>query len=347
MLIGNYKETYAADEALFRTPAGRAWLAVGGAAAVVFPFLAGDYLLYLANLVGVLAIGALGLNILTGFTGQISLGHAAFMGIGAYAAAILSARVGLPFWLAIPAGGAAACLAGMVVGVPSLRIKGLYLAIATLAAQVIFEWLFTNWSGLTGGIRGINVPPAKLFGFSFDNDHKLYFFIMAVAVVHAWGAANLFRTRIGRAFIAIRDRDISAELIGINLFRYKILAFMLSSYYAGIAGALWVYFTRVVTPENFPLSLSIQYLAMIIVGGLGSIKGTLMGAVFITLVPEALKALAQSARGIAPDAMSYLYPLRDIVFGAMIVAFLIFEPHGLNEMWNRTKRFFALWPFPK
>lgn len=347
MRIGNFKEAYAADEALFRTPTVRAWIAVGAAAAIAFPFVAGDYLLYLANLVGVLVIGALGLNILTGFTGQISLGHAAFMGVGAYTTAILAARAGLPFWLALPAGGAAACLAGMVVGVPSLRIKGLYLAIATLAAQVIFEWAFSNWTGLTGGIRGINVPPAKLFEFTFDTDHRLYFFIQALAALHAWAAANLFRTRIGRALIAIRDRDISAELIGINLFRYKILAFMLSSYYAGIAGGLWVYFTRVVTPENFPLSLSIQYLAMIIVGGLGSIKGTLMGAVFITLVPEVLKALTQAARGFAPEAMSYLYPLRDIVFGAMIVAFLIFEPHGLTEMWNRTKRFFALWPFPK
>jgi branched-chain amino acid transport system permease protein len=249
--------------------------------------------------------------------------------------------------MALPAGGAAACLAGMVVGVPSLRIKGLYLAIATLAAQVIFEWGFTNWTSLTGGIRGINVPPARIGGFAFDSDLRLYFFILGLAAAHTYAASNLFRTRVGRAFIAIRDRDISAELMGINLFRYKILAFMLSSYYAGIAGGLWVYFTRVVTPENFPLSLSIQYLAMIIVGGLGSIKGTLMGALFITLVPEGLKALTQAARGFAPDAMSYLHPLRDIVFGAMIVAFLIFEPHGLNEVWNRTKRFFALWPFPK
>lgn len=347
MLIGNFKESYAADEALFRTPAARAWLVVLAALAMVFPLVAGDYLLYLANLMGVLAISALGLNLLTGYTGQISLGHAAFMGVGAYATAILAAKVGLPFWLALPAGGAAACLAGMVVGAPSLRIKGLYLAIATLAAQVIVEWLFTNWTSLTGGIRGINVPPAHLPGFTFDSDRRLYFLIMALAAGHAWAAANLFRTRIGRAFIAIRDRDISAELIGINLFRYKILAFMLSSYYAGIAGGLWVYFTRVVTPESFPLSLSIQFLAMIIVGGLGSTRGALLGTVFITLLPEGLKALTQMARDFAPDAMSYLHPARDIVFGAMIVAFLIFEPHGLNEMWKRSKRFFELWPFPK
>jgi branched-chain amino acid transport system permease protein len=233
------------------------------------------------------------------------------------------------------------------VGVPSLRIKGLYLAIATLAAQVVFEWVFTNWNAVTGGIRGINVEPAALLGFRFDSDRRIYFLIHGLAALHAFGAANLFRTRVGRAFVAVRDRDLSAELMGVNLFRTKIAAFMISSYYAGIAGGLWVYFTRVVTPENFPLSLSIQYLAMIIVGGLGSIKGTLLGAVFITLVPEGLKLLTQAVRPFAPDAMSYLYPLRDIVFGAMIVAFLIFEPRGLAEVWSRIRRFFELWPFPK
>jgi len=347
VLIGNYKESYAADEALFRTPAVRAWMGVLAVALVVFPFLAGDYLLYLANLVGVLAIAALGLNILTGFTGQISLGHAAFMGVGAYTTAFLAARLGLPFWIAVPAGGAGACLAGMVVGVPSLRIKGLYLAIATLAAQVVAEWVFTNWTAVTGGIRGLNVPAARLLGFPFDTDRRIYFFIVGLAALHATFASNLFRTRIGRAFIAVRDRDLSAELMGVNLFRTKILSFMISSYYAGIAGGLWVYFTKVVTPENFPLSLSIQFLAMVIVGGLGSVKGTLYGAVFVTLVPEVLKAGTQSLRPLFPEAMSWLYPLRDILFGAMIVGFLVFEPHGLAEMWNRTKRFFALWPFEK
>jgi branched-chain amino acid transport system permease protein len=347
VLIGNFKETYAADQALFRTPASRAgmWVLLG--LALVFPFLASDYFLYLANLVGIFAIAALGLNILTGYTGQISLGHAAFVGVGSYATAIVANRVGLPFWLAVPAGGAAACLAGVVVGMPSLRIKGLYLAIATLAAQVIFEWVFTNWTGVTGGIRGLNVEPASLLGFAFDTDRRTYFLVMAAVALHAMAAANLFRTRIGRAFIAVRDRDISAELMGIDLFRTKILSFMISSFYAGIAGGLFVYFTRVVTPESFPLSLSIQFLAMIIVGGLGSIKGTLFGAVFVTLVPEGLRGLVQAATAFSPDAMSWLAPMKEILFGAMIVGFLVFEPHGLAEIWNRIRRVFWLWPFPK
>jgi branched-chain amino acid transport system permease protein len=347
VLIGNYQESYASDEAIFRTPATRVWMGLALLAAVLFPFVAGDYLLYLANLMGVLALSALGLNILIGFTGQISLGHAAFMGVGAYATAILASRLGVPFWLSIPAGGALACGAGMVVGVPSLRIKGLYLAIATLAAQVIFEWIFTNWTSVTGGIRGLNVAPASLAGWRIDTDARAYFLIMTVAVAHYLFATNLRRTRWGRAFVAVRDRDVAAEIVGVNLFRTKILAFMVSSYFAGIAGGLWVYFTKVVTPENFPLSLSIQCLAIVIVGGLGSIKGTIYGTVFMTLVPELLKATTGLARQVWPTAQSYLFPLQDVVFGLLIVVFLIFEPHGLAEVWNRMKRFFSLWPFEK
>jgi branched-chain amino acid transport system permease protein len=347
VLIGNYKETYASDEAVFRTPAVRGWMVAFAAAALVFPFVAGDYLLYLANLMGVLALAALGLNVLVGLTGQISLGHAAFMGVGGYVAAILAARLGVPFWLAIPAGGVAACVAGMVVGVPSLRIKGLYLAIATLAAQVIFEWAFTNWESVTGGIRGVNVPPARLLGFAFDDDRRIYFLILAAVAAHYGLAANLRRSRWGRAFVAVRDRDIAAEIVGVNIFRTKILAFMVSSYYAGIAGGLFAFFSKVVTPENFPLSLSIQFLAIVVVGGLGSIPGTVLGTVFMTMVPEVLKLATGLARAVWPDAQNYLFPLRDVVFGALIVLFLIFEPHGRAEVWNRVKRFFALWPFEK
>jgi len=347
VIIGNYKQTYASDEAVFRTPTVRWWMAALGIAVIAFPFVAGDYLLYLANLIGVLALAALGLNVLIGFTGQVSLGHAAFMGVGAYATAILATRLGAPFWISVPAGGLAACGAGMVVGVPSLRIKGLYLAIATVAAQVIFEWVFTNWTPVTGGIRGINVPPARILGVPLADDLRLYFLIQGVVAVHYLLASNLRRSRWGRAFVAVRDRDIAAEIVGVNIFQTKILAFMVSSYYAGVAGGLWVYFMKVVTPENFPLSLSIQYLAIVVVGGLGSIPGTILGTVFMTLVPEWLKLGTGLAGAAWPDAGSYLFPLRDVAFGSLIVVFLIFEPHGLIEMWNRLKRFFALWPFEK
>ncbi len=345
MRIGDFKETYAADEAILRTPTVRFWTGVFFAGLAVFPFVAGDYPIYLANLVGITVISAMGLNLLTGFTGQISLGHAAFMGVGAYTAAVLASRWGAPLWVTLPAAGGAAALFGVLVGAPSLRIKGLYLAMATLAAQVIAEFAFINLEGITGGIRGINVPAPRLFGVELATDRALYGPIVAVAALGVWFAANLKRSAPGRAFVAVRDRDISAELMGISLFQTKLRAFALGSFYAGVAGALWAYFMKVVTPEHFPLSLSIHYLAVVIVGGLGTVVGSVFGAVFMTLVPEVLRGLASLARPYYPEAMTVLSPLTEVVFGALIVGFLLFEPHGLAEVWQRTKRFFRLWPF--
>ncbi len=345
MRIGNFKETYAADEAVFATPTVRFWLWVLSAALVVFPFLAGDYLLYMANLVGVSIIAAVGLNILTGFTGQISLGHAAFVGIGGYTAAVLSTRWNLPFLLCLPMAGLSAAFFGVIVGGPSMRMKGLYLCIATLAAQFIFEFIFVHWEPVTGGIRGINLPPPTLLGYPIDNEFRFYFVTLAVVVLCVSASRNLFRTRVGRAFIAIRDRDISAELMGINLLKYKLYAFGISSFMAGVAGCLWVNFLRTVTPEHFPLIESIRYLAMIIVGGLGSVLGAIFGAIFMTLVPELLKNSLGLMANIFPSAMSFLLPLQQVVFGLLIVVFLVLEPHGLAEMWRRVKDYFRLWPF--
>lgn len=345
MRIGDFKETYASDEAVFRTPTSRFWLVVLFVGSVIFPFVAGDYLLYMANLVGVAVVAAVGLNILTGFAGQISLGHAAFVGIGAYAAAILTTRLNVPFLLCLPLSGVSAAFFGMIVGGPSMRMKGLYLCIATLAAQVIIEFAFVHWTSLTGGIRGINLPAPAIFSLRLDNEFKFYWVTLVVTVLCVTAARNLFRTRLGRAFIAIRDRDISAELMGINLFRYKMYAFAVSSFMAGVAGCLWVNFLKTVTPEHFPLMESIRYLAMIIVGGLGSILGAIFGAIFMTVVPEALKNLMSILAKSFPGAMTHLFPLQQVVFGLLIVVFLVFEPHGLAEMWRRVKDYFRLWPF--
>jgi branched-chain amino acid transport system permease protein len=345
MRIGDYKETYAGDEAVFRTPTSRVWLGVLFVCLLIFPFVAGDYLLYMANLVGVGIVAAVGLNILTGFAGQISLGHAAFVGIGAYTAAILTTKLGVPFLLCLPLSGISAAFFGMLVGGPSLRMKGLYLCIATLAAQVIFEFIFMHWESLTGGIRGINLPAPTVFGLALDNEFKFYWATLAVVVICVTAGRNLFRTRLGRAFIAIRDRDISAELMGINLFTYKMYAFAVSSFMAGVAGCLWVNFLKTVTPEHFPLSESIRFLAMIIVGGMGSILGSIFGAIFMTVVPEVLQNVVGMLAEIFPEGMSYLFPLQQVVFGVLIVAFLVFEPHGLAEIWRRVKDYFRLWPF--
>ncbi|WP_423454872.1 branched-chain amino acid ABC transporter permease [Ottowia sp. VDI28] len=343
MRIGTLKETYIADAALFDSRTQKVWLAVAAALLVLFPFVANDYWLYLACLVSINVASATGLNLLTGYTGLVSLGQAAFMGLGAYTVAIMQTRLGTPFLLNILAGGVVAMVGGIVVGIPSLRVKGLYLAIVTIAASFIAHFLFANFS-FTGGTAGISIPPATFFGLPLDTSFRLYWVIVPVTILMLLGGANLLRTRIGRAFIAIRDRDISAEVLGIPLLRYKLLSFGLSSFYAGVAGGLWAYFFRVVTPESFPLVMSIFFLAAVIVGGMGTILGGILGALFMTMVPELLKLVVDLLPG-GQEMTVYLSPIRTIVFGLLIVGFLVFEPHGLAEIWRRIRRFFHLWPF--
>ncbi|NWG22983.1 MAG: branched-chain amino acid ABC transporter permease [Pseudorhodoplanes sp.] len=344
MRIGTLKTDYAADEALFDTGLQKCLLALALAGAVLLPFLASPYWLFLACLCAINVASATGLNILTGYTGLVSLGQAAFMSVGAYTVAVLEIHLGTPFLLNLLAGGLTTALVGIAVGIPSLRVKGLYLAIATIAASVVLHFIFSHWA-LTGGVQGLSMPPARFFGVTMDQPFQLYWMIMPVTMLMVLGAANLFRTRVGRAFIAIRDRDISAEVLGIPLLRYKLMSFAVSSCYAGLAGGLWAYFFRVVTPESFPLVNSIFYLAAIIVGGMGTILGGILGAIFMTMVPEVLKFGAGLVTPFYPDALALLAPVRTIVFGALIVGFLIFEPQGLAEIWRRIRRFFHLWPF--
>ena len=344
MRIGSAKQDYAADQALFDTPTQRFWLALLVLALAAFPFLASEYWLYLACLVAIHVISATGLNILTGYTGLVSLGQAAFMGVGAYTVAILQQRWNVPAVLSLPAAGFAALACGVIVGLPSLRVKGLYLAIATIAAGVLAHFVFSHFTSVTGGSGGLTVNPASVAGLALDNSFRFYWLAVPLTAAALFGAANLLRTRIGRAFIAIRDRDISAEVLGIPLLRYKLLAFAISSFYAGVAGGLYAYFFRAVTPETFPLVMSIFFLAAVIVGGLGTVLGSVLGAVFMTLVPEVLK-LVMGWLPLAGNAALYLSPVRTIVFGALIVLFLVFEPHGLAEVWRRVRRAFHLWPF--
>ncbi|MBP8182896.1 MAG: branched-chain amino acid ABC transporter permease [Rhodoferax sp.] len=343
MRIGTLKETYIADAALFDSRTQRVWLAVGVVLLLIFPYMASEYWLYLACLVSINVASATGLNILTGYTGLVSLGQAAFMGLGAYTVAILQTRIGSPFLLNLLAGGVVAMLGGIIVGIPSLRVKGLYLAIATIAASFITHFLFANLS-FAGGTGGLSLPPARLFDVPLDTSFRLYWVIVPITILMLLGAANLFRTRIGRAFIAIRDRDISAEVLGIPLLHYKLLSFGLSSFYAGVAGGLWAYFFRVVTPESFPLLMSIFFLAAIIVGGMGTILGAILGAVFMTMVPELLKLVFDLLPN-STELTVFLSPVRTIIFGLLIIGFLVFEPHGLAEVWRRIRRFFHLWPF--
>src|SRR5215831_13454168 len=244
---GVFKTSYAADMALYPLPVARWAVAVlGGLFFAIVPLTLGEYPLSLINLCLVAIVGALGLNILLGYTGQISIGQGAFMSVGAYTAANLIVHLGLPFWITIPAGGLMAALIGALVGIPSLRIKGLYLAIATLAAQLIIEWTINHVHWIGGGAQSsIYVNTPSFFGLAFNNEFRRYYLILAFFLPAYFAAQNLVRSRVGRAFIAIRDRDVAAEIIGVNIFKYKLLAFAVSSFYAGVAGALWTYYLRI------------------------------------------------------------------------------------------------------
>jgi branched-chain amino acid transport system permease protein len=233
MRCGDFKESYIKDEVIFQSFFVKFWLALFFIFLILIPFAVDAYILYVANLIGFAIIGAVGLNILTGFTGQISLGHAAFVGVGGYTAAILMTRLNFSFWLALPCAGLVAALAGLVIGIPSLRVKGLYLCMATLAAQFIFEFIFIHWESMTQGIRGINVPSPVLGNFSLDTEKHFYFLTLVIVILAVGFARNLVRSRVGRAFVAIRDRDLAAEIMGISLFRYKLTAFAISSFPVG------------------------------------------------------------------------------------------------------------------
>src|SRR6185503_5189607 len=284
---GVLKTTYQADMGLYPLPIAR-W-GIGLVAVVFFaiiPLGLDPYFLSIANPVWIACIGALGLNILVGYTGQVSIGHGAFMSVGAYTAANLATRLDAPFWISLPIGGLMAAAVGAVVGIPSLRIKGLYLAIATLAGQLIIEWTINHVTWISGGVQAsIEVPRPRLFGMVISTQRQMYFFLLVFVVLAIVGVMNLMRTRVGRAFIAIRDQDIAAEIIGINIFRYKLLAFAISSFYAGVTGVLYTYYLGIANYEQFQIGVSIDYLAMIIIGGLGSVLGSIFGAIFVTLLP--------------------------------------------------------------
>ncbi len=345
MKCGGFRVSYRSDERIFDTVVPIIALVVFLALFCAVPRFASTYWLDTLNRIGIAIIGALGLNILIGYTGQISIGHAAFLAVGAYATAILEARVGLPFYLAIPLAALTTSAFGLLFGIPSLRLKGLYLAIATLAAHFITTYGIIHWEGMTNGVLGFNVAPAIVFGLPLDSDARVFYLIFALVVPAIFFAKNLFRTKVGRAFIAIRDRDVAAQVMGVSLFRYKLLAFVVSSFYAGVAGGLMAHHSRILFPDAFTLLVAIDYLAMIIIGGMGSILGSIFGAVFMTLLPEVLKLTATSLTGLYPQAFGFIASTRDIVFGLAIIFFLMYEPQGLARIWVRFRSYWTLWPY--
>lgn len=345
---GNFHERYHQELTVFSTDFGRLWAGAGLLLLFAFvPLVASPYMMYVFNMIGIAAIAAIGLNILIGFTGQISLGHGAFFGVGAYAGAIFATTLHMPMFLSIPAAGLVTAGIGMIFGIPSGRLKGLYLTIATLAGQFIIEYLLIHWEFLTKGTMGITLPPVRIPGLPVMGDIGFYYIIFIALAGTVWVAINLMRTRYGRAFIAIRDNDRAAEGMGIPIFPYKLLSFGISSFYAGFAGALWAFYMGSITAEPFNLGLSVEYIAMVIIGGLGSISGSIFGAVFITLLNESLRFGTELLMntGMVSQSGLNVAPLREFVFGLSIVLFILLEPRGLAEVWRIIRSGFRLWPF--
>jgi branched-chain amino acid transport system permease protein len=347
---GVLKTSYEADMALYPLPIARWTVAV---VAVLFflviPLALHQYYLSIANLVWIAIIGAIGLNILVGYTGLVSIGHGAFMSVGAYTAANFANRLGSPWPVNLLAGGLMAALIGAIVGIPSLRIKGLYLAIATLAGQLIIEWTINHVTFISGGVQAsIEVARPRLGPLVLDSQRDMYYFLLVFVVLAIVGSMNLMRSRVGRAFIAIRDQDIAAEIIGINIFKYKVLAFAISSFYAGVTGVLYTYFLGIANYEQFQIGVSIDYLAMIIIGGLGSVLGSIFGAIFVTLLPIVIRYAMEAFGGVffaEQTVLNLIANLRLMLFGALIIFFLIVEPEGLNRLWRNIRSYFRVWPF--
>ncbi|GAB4491817.1 MAG: branched-chain amino acid ABC transporter permease [Anaerolineales bacterium] len=345
MISGIFHTTYEQDMALRTSHAQKIRLALLIVFLLAFPFFANRYALTLANQIGIAVIGAIGLNILVGYTGQISLGQGGFMAIGAYSAGILTARLGVPWWASTLIACFATAGIGALFGIPSLRLKGLYLAIATLAAQEIILWVVTHWKVVTGGVDALVVPNPELFGLRMNNDFNFYWLVWALVILVTLATVNLFRTHYGRAFTAIRDQDIAASVMGVDLFKYKLLAFAISSFLVGLAGALTAHYRSIVTWERFTIDVSVLYLAMIIIGGLGKVTGSYLGAIFMTLLPVILSNLGRSLKGVFPIVEALVPFIQQAAFGLVIILFLVFEPEGLNKIWKNIKDYFRLWPF--
>lgn len=345
---GNYKDTYARDMAIFPIPMDRwGFVVMLLVAFVVIPLTAGEY--WISSIMipfYCFALAALGLNILAGYAGQVSIGHAAFMAVGSYASMILYSRYNVPLLPSILGGGLVSAAVGAVFGMPSLRIKGFYLAISTLAGQFIIQWVLTHWKWISGGVFGtIDAPPLQIFGRELDTPAEKYYLVLGCTALLVVFAKNLVRGRLGRNWMAIRDMDVAAEIIGVSLFSNKLKAFTVSAFYAGIAGSLiTLAYYGAANVEEFHVMVSFQLLGMIIIGGLGSVLGSFLGAAFMVLLPIFINHLLSSFMDVVPTDI--LSNIESIIFGALVVVFLVLEPYGMARLWLTIKDKMRLWPFP-
>jgi branched-chain amino acid transport system permease protein len=344
---GTFSQSYAQDMAIFRTKTQ--WLLLVVLLIIVFtaPLYLSETLLAIAIVIGITIISVHGLNILTGYCGQISLGHAAFMAVGGYASGILVAKLGLSFWVALPCAGLAAGIVGLIFGLPSLKIKGFYLMMATLAAQFIIIWVILQMHDITGGATGLAVPRPEIGGFVFKSRASYYHLVMGFAVLATFLAKNIVRTRVGRAFIAIRDNDLAAEVMGVNVFRYKLLAFFIGCVFAGVAGALTVHYVTYALTAQFRFLDSVWYLGMLIAGGMGSTTGAIFGVIFLKVLDYVVTLIGPPISAILPPSLAAQASaaLGLIMRGLVIILIVIFEPKGLVHRWEFFKGYYRLWPF--
>jgi branched-chain amino acid transport system permease protein len=334
---------YGEDIALLQTRTERTSLAAFAILLAFFPFLASPFALDLACQVFLASIGALSLMLLTGYAGQISLGHAGLIAAGAFTTGILAREIGAPFWITLPASALTGIVLGFIFGLPSLRLRGLYLAVSTLALHFIVIYLGGEYETKRGFSTGIVVDPPRFAGMKLTDGRAWYFVLLAAAVVSLLICVNLLRSRSGRAWQALHVRETVAEALGISVARYKLLAFVISSSMTSVAGCLFAYYRGFVSIEAFDLFLSIQYVAMIIVGGMGSLLGALLGAAFITVFPyliEGVLRLLPNVQKLAGEIFAVNYA----AFGVVMILFLIFEPLGLVGIWRRVQNYFLLWP---
>jgi len=350
------KRNYYEDVELFKSNTILVWSILFLIFLAILPWLVMKYHLlglsvYIVNLITVHAIVAIGLNILVGFTGQISMGHAGFFALGAFTTVILILRWSLPLWIALPIAGFVSSAFGFILGLPALRLKGPYLAIATLGFGMTITTIIKHME-FFGGRMGLQAPKLELFGTPMKDIHY-YYVIMIIAVLMTIGAVKLIKTRVGRAFIAIRDSDIAAEAMGVNLTYYKTLAFAVSAFYAGIAGGLYAFILGFINPEGFHLIMSITFLAMVVVGGLGSVMGPICGATLMTYLDIKLQAIQDIAL-IGPALVTFsqkymsmagISNIAVIVYGLILILIILFEPLGIFGFWIRTKRYWKTWPF--
>ena len=337
-----FRTNYRQDLAAWRHRGDVFWYSLLLIVTLLIPMVMGEFYVGELGAVFIFAIAGVGLMLLVGYTGLISLGHAAFLGIGAYTNSVLLSK-GVPFLITLPVAGLFTALCGAAIGRPTLRMSGLYLAIATLAFGSIVGTIFQKWTSVTGGFDGFPVPTPYVFGIPLDNATGIYYASLVVLIFVLWLSTNMLRTPVGRAMVAIRDSEISAQSLGIHLARYKTLAFAVSAGMTGLAGALFAHYVRYLAPDAFDVLLSVQFVTIVFVGGLGSIRGAILGALFVRLLPQFIAII----RDDLPFGIGRMPGLEPSLFGLILVLVILFQPGGIDGLWLKTKHWFQAYPLKR